>query len=363
MKTENGSARPLPPGATIGILGGGQLGRMLAMAGARLGLKAHVFSDEADAPAFQVAHAHTHGRYNDEVALRAFSTACDLVTFEFENVPDATIRFLEAHVKVAPSPLALATAQDRFLEKSFVAGLGIKTAPFAAVNSASDAAYAFDSLGGPCVLKTCRLGYDGKGQQKVASARGAEEAFARLGGVPAILERFVDFSFEASVVATRSYDGSFAAYDPPKNEHENHILRRSSVPSPLSAQQIADAVALARRIAEALSYVGVLGVELFVGKDGALIVNEIAPRVHNSGHWTIEACVTSQFEQHMRAIAGWPLGDPARHSDAVMENIIGAEHDAWLALARRAEGLHLYGKGEARPGRKMGHITRISPRQ
>lgn len=363
MKTENGSARPLPPGATIGILGGGQLGRMLALAGARLGLKSHVFSDEPDAPAFQVANAHTLGSYDDETALQKFSDACDLVTFEFENVPEDTARFLTAHVKVAPGPLALATAQDRLLEKSFVAGLGIATAPFKDVGSIAEARGAFGALGGTCVLKTRRLGYDGKGQQKVTSADEAERAFAAMGGVPAILEQFVEFSFEASVVAARGHDGAFAAYDPPKNEHENHILRRSVVPSPLTAHQIAEAESIARRIAEALSYVGVLGVELFVGKNGALIVNEIAPRVHNSGHWTLEACITSQFEQHMRAVAGWPLGDAARHSDAVMENIIGFEHDEWLNLARRPEGLHLYGKSEARAGRKMGHITRISPRK
>lgn len=362
MKTENGSARPLPPGATIGILGGGQLGRMLSMAGARLGLKSHVYSDEPDAPAFQVAHAYTLGRYDDEAALKKFSEACDLVTFEFENVPEDTARFLTAHVKVAPGPLALATAQDRLLEKNFVAGLGIATAPFKDVTSAVEARRAFEALGGPCVLKTRRLGYDGKGQQKVASADEAERAFTAMGGVPAILEKFVEFSFEASVVAARGHDGAFAAYDPSQNEHENHILRRSLVPSPLTTQQIAEAESIARSIAEALSYVGVLSVELFVGKNGALIVNEIAPRVHNSGHWTLEACLTSQFEQHMRAVAGWPLGDAARHSDAVMENIIGFDHDEWLNLARRPAGLHLYGKNEARAGRKMGHITRISPR-
>jgi 5-(carboxyamino)imidazole ribonucleotide synthase len=352
---------PLAPGATIGILGGGQLGRMLALAAARLGLKAHIYCDEEDAPAFQVAHAKTRAAYSDEAALESFAAACDVVTFEFENVPDATAKFLSDHVAVAPSARALAVAQDRLLEKSFIAELGIATAGFAGVGSEADARAAFERLGGACVLKTRRLGYDGKGQIKVASSMEAARAFAQLGAVPCILEKFVDFAFEASIVAAHGRDGGFAAYDPPKNEHENHILRRSTVPSPLTEEQVASAIAIARRIADALDYVGVLGVELFVGRDGALAVNEIAPRVHNSGHWTLEACVTSQFEQHIRAIAGWPLGDAARHSDAVMENIIGTEHDEWLDYAGRRAGLHLYGKGEARPGRKMGHITTIAP--
>jgi len=211
------------------------------------------------------------------------------------------------------------------------------------------------------VLKTRRLGYDGKGQRIVRTAEEAAKAFADFGGVPAILEKFVDFAFEASVVAARGRDGAFAAYDPPKNEHENHILRRSIVPAPIGQQTAEDAVVVARKIAESLDYVGVLGVELFIGKGGEIAVNEIAPRVHNSGHWTIEACVASQFEQHIRAVAGWPLGDPSRHSNAVMENIIGAEIEDWRSFAGRAEGLHIYGKRVVRPGRKMGHITRLLP--
>ena len=362
MRSAKPSLAPLSPGATIGILGGGQLGRMLALAGARLGLRAHIYSDEPEATAFQVADARTHASYDDEGALEAFAAACDLVTFEFENVPDVTARFLSDHVPVAPSAYALSVAQDRFVEKSFVSGLGIATAPFADVTDRASAVRAFEELGGPCVLKTRRLGYDGKGQLKLMRAEDAERGLDALGGVPAIIEKFVDFQFEASVVAARGHDGSFAAYDPVQNEHQDHILRRSTVPAPLSDAQAAEAVTIARRIAEALDYVGVLGVELFVPRSGALIVNEIAPRVHNSGHWTLEACVVSQFEQHMRAIAGWPLGDPSRHSDAVMENIIGAEHDRWLAYAGEHAGLHLYGKGEARRGRKMGHITRLTPK-
>ena len=355
-------SQPLSPGSTIGILGGGQLGRMLAMAAARLGLKSHVYSDESESCAFYVADARTGAKYDDCAALERFASVCDVVTFEFENVPDTTVKFLAGHVPIAPSARALAIAQDRFLEKSFVSELGIATAPFQDVASVEDARRAFDALGGPAILKTRKLGYDGKGQKKVVNAAEAAEAFAAFGRVPCILERFVDFAFEASVVAARGRDGAFAAYDPPLNEHENHILRRSTVPSPLSPEAARQAMAVARRLAETLDYIGVLGVELFIGKEGDVAVNEIAPRVHNSGHWTIEACVASQFEQHIRAVAGWPLGDPTRHSDAVMENLIGDEIEAWRVLAREPAGLHIYGKRVVRAGRKMGHITRIAPR-
>jgi 5-(carboxyamino)imidazole ribonucleotide synthase len=351
---------PLQPGATIGILGGGQLGRMLALAAARLGLRTHIFSDETESCGFLVASASTRAHYDDAAALAAFAEACDVVTFEFENVPEATVQHLAAHVAVAPNARSLAIAQDRYLEKSFVCGLGIPTAAFRSVESSDEAREAFRALGAPAILKTRRMGYDGKGQKTVRSEAEAQAAFETF-GVACILEQFVDFAFEASVVAARGRDGTFAAYDPPMNEHENHILRRSSVPAPLSGDQAEEAMAIAKRIAEALDYVGVLGVELFVGKDGRLAVNEIAPRVHNSGHWTIEACVVSQFEQHIRAVAGWPLGDPSRHCDAVMENLIGAEVENWQALAQEKAGLHIYGKRFARPGRKMGHITRLSP--
>ncbi|HKU65294.1 MAG TPA: 5-(carboxyamino)imidazole ribonucleotide synthase, partial [Rhizomicrobium sp.] len=242
----------------------------------------------------------------------------------------------------------------------FVEKLGLKTAPFFEVSSAAQAREAFAKLNGNGILKTRRFGYDGKGQAKVGSAEEAAKAFQSFKGAPAILEGFVDFSYEASVVAARGADGGFAAYDPPENEHENHILRRSTVPSRLTAAQVDNAKAIAKTIGDALEYVGVFAVELFVGRNGELLVNEIAPRVHNSGHWTIEACQCSQFEQHIRAVAGWPLGDPVRHADAVMENIIGAEADAWQALATGG-ALHLYGKSESRPGRKMGHVTRLKP--
>ncbi|HXS05985.1 MAG TPA: 5-(carboxyamino)imidazole ribonucleotide synthase [Rhizomicrobium sp.] len=354
-------SHPVPPGGTIGIIGGGQLGRMLALAAARLGLKAAIYNDEDHAPAFQVTPLQVAAAYDDQGALARFAEICDVITFEFENLPADAIALLESLKPVRPGHRALETTQDRFSEKNFIQSLGLKTAPFEAVSSAGDVVKAFAVIKGPAILKTRRLGYDGKGQTQVGSAEDCAAAFARFKQAPSILEGFVDFAFEASVVAARAADGSFAAYDPPENIHENHILRRSIVPGRLSRAQGDEAKAIAKAIAEALDYVGVLAVELFVGHDGALIVNEIAPRVHNSGHWTIEACACSQFEQHIRAVAGWPLGDPTRHADAVMENIIGAEAHAWESLARSG-ALHLYGKREARLGRKMGHLTRLKPK-
>ena len=354
-------AKPVPPGGVIGIIGGGQLGRMLAMAASRLGLKAAIYNDEMHAPAFQVTPLQIAAPYDDRNMLTGFAEICDVITFEFENLPSEAIAHLASLKPVRPGWRALETTQDRLTEKNFVQSLGLKTAPFAAVSSAEDAPNAFARMNGLAILKTRRLGYDGKGQAKVTSSEDAVRAFAHFKGAPSILEGFVDFAFEASVVAARAADGSFAAYDPPENIHENHILRRSIVPGRLSRAQGDEAKAIARTIADALDYVGVLAVELFVEKDGSLTVNEIAPRVHNSGHWTIEACACSQFEQHIRAVAGWPLGDPIRHADAVMENVIGAEAHAWESLARSG-ALHLYGKREARLGRKMGHVTRLQPR-
>jgi 5-(carboxyamino)imidazole ribonucleotide synthase len=353
-------SRPVPPGGTIGIVGGGQLGRMLALAASRLGLKTCIYNDAPDAPAFQVTQHALVAPYDDLAMLAGFAEVCDAVTFEFENLPAHAIAHLAERVPVNPGAQALAITQDRLSEKTFVEKLGLKTAPFLEVSSVAQAREAFAKLDGRGILKTRRFGYDGKGQAKVASADDAAKAFESFKGAPAILEGFVDFSYEASVVAARGADGSFAAYDPPENEHEHHILRRSTVPSRLNARQVEDAKALARKIGEALDYVGVFAVELFVRGDGAVLVNEIAPRVHNSGHWTIEACACSQFEQHIRAVAGWPLGDSARHADAVMENIIGAEADAWESLSKSG-ALHLYGKTEARLGRKMGHLTRLKP--
>jgi 5-(carboxyamino)imidazole ribonucleotide synthase len=351
--------KPVKPGGVIGILGGGQLGRMLAMAAARLGLKTCIYNDENHAPAFQVTPLQVAAGYDDRNMLTGFAEICDVITFEFENIPAESIAFLAGLKPVRPGVKALAILQDRFSEKIFVDSLGLRTAPFAEVNT--DARSAFEQIGGPAIIKTRRFGYDGKGQAKVNSADAAAEAMAAFKGAPCILEGFVDFAFEASVVAARGADGAFAAYDPPENSHENHILRRSTVPGRLNQAQNDEARAIARKIAQALDYVGVLAVELFVAKNGALLVNEIAPRVHNSGHWTIEACACSQFEQHIRAVAGWPLGSSERHADAVMENIIGAEADAWETLARSG-ALHLYGKRHAKPGRKMGHVTRLKPR-
>jgi 5-(carboxyamino)imidazole ribonucleotide synthase len=331
---------------------------MLALAAARLGLKTRIYNDTQDAPAFQVTPHAIAAPYDDLAQLGAFADACDAVTFEFENLPAHAIAHLAEHVPVRPGAHALAMTQDRLTEKAFIEKLGLKTAPFFEVSSPAQGRDAFGKLNGKGILKTRRFGYDGKGQAKVDSADGTAKAFESFAGASSILEGFVDFSYEASVVAARGADGAFAAYDPPENEHEHHILRRSTVPSRLTPAQVEEAKAIARTIGVALDYVGVFAVELFVGSDGALLVNEIAPRVHNSGHWTIEACACSQFEQHIRAVAGWPLGDPRRHADAVMENIIGAEADAWETLARTG-ALHLYGKKEARPGRKMGHVTRL----
>jgi 5-(carboxyamino)imidazole ribonucleotide synthase len=333
---------------------------MLSLAAARLGLKTLIYNDEADAPAFQVTPLQIAAPYDDRNMLAGLARVCDAVTFEFENLPAGALTLLAEQVPLRPGANALAITQDRLSEKSFLASLGLRTAPFAEASTEAGARAAFGQIGGPAILKTRRMGYDGKGQAKVASAEDAASAIAAFKGAPCILEGFVDFVCEASVIAARAADGAFTAYDPPENVHEHHILRRSSVPSRLTAAQAEEAKVIAKKIADALDYVGVLAVELFVRRDGALLVNEIAPRVHNSGHWTIEACACSQFEQHIRAVAGWPLGSPARHADAVMENIIGAEIEAWHDLARGG-ALHLYGKAQARPGRKMGHVTRLLP--
>jgi 5-(carboxyamino)imidazole ribonucleotide synthase len=354
---------PIPPGDTIGILGGGQLGRMLSLAAARLGLKTHIYSDEPDAPAFQVATFSTHAGYGERRSLEKFARSCRAITFEFENVPADALDFVRKFAPASPGVRALEVTQDRLAEKQFVTALGLRTPAFISVSDEQSAAKAFDLLGNSrAILKMRRLGYDGKGQSIVASSDAAAAAFRSFRGAPSILEQFVDFAFEVSVVAARAADGDFAAYDPPENLHGDHILRRSTVPSHMTERQREQAIAAAKTIADALEYIGVLAVELFVTPDGELLVNEIAPRVHNSGHWTIEACAVSQFEQHIRAVAGWPLGDPSRHSDAVMENIIGEEFSQWPELAARRGALHLYGKSSLRPGRKLGHFTTLLPR-
>lgn len=361
MSEEERFGHPVAPGGTMGILGGGQLGRMLAGAAAKLGLKTHIYTDVADAPALDVASAHTVASYGDETALIRFARVVDVITFEFENVPSAAVSLLAQLRPTRPDARALAATQDRLEEKNFVSSLGIATARYARADNVEEARAALLETGAPAIIKTRRLGYDGKGQARITSPGDLENALDAIRHAPAILETLVDFVFECSVIAARGLDGSFAAYDPPENSHRDHILRRSEVPSRLTAAQSDEAKAISRKIADALGYVGAFAVEFFVTKRGVLLVNEIAPRVHNSGHWTIEACIVSQFEQHIRAIAGWPLGDPARHSDAVMENLIGTEADDWQALARGSGGLHLYGKKQAHSGRKMGHVTRLFP--
>lgn len=354
----------LPPGSTIGILGGGQLARMLALAGARLGLKSHVFSPVADDPAFDVCAAHTRADFLDEAALAAFAESVDVVTYEFENVPARTAEVLEAHRPVRPNPKVLALTQDRLIEKQFVRGLGIATADFADVADAGALARAVAQLGRPSILKTRRFGYDGKGQTQIRDGADLAAAFTSLGGAPCILEGFVPFSKEISVVAARGLDGEFRAWDVCENLHEHHILATTVAPAAISPETAQAAVDMARAIADAADYVGVIAVEMFLVDDAEgerLVVNEIAPRVHNSGHWTLDGAVTSQFEQHMRAIAGLPLGSTIRHGRrVVMRNLIGADADAWAdILAQEGACLHLYGKTETRAGRKMGHVTRI----
>lgn len=349
----------IAPGGVVGVLGGGQLGRMLAIAAAQLGLRTHIYAPEADPPAGDVAFATTTGGWDDRAALSTFARSVDVVTYEFENVPLETVDILAPLAAVRPGRRALAVGQDRVAEKAFLAETGAETASFAAVDDAASLDAALERVGAPAILKTRRLGYDGKGQAPIMAPGDAADALAAMKGAPAVLEGFVDFAREISVIAARGTDGAIVAYDPGENSHEDGILRRTVVPATSSRETTEAACALAARIVAALDYVGVIGVELFETASGALLVNEIAPRVHNTGHWTIEATATDQFQQHIRAVCGWPLGDPARHADAVMENLIGAEADDWARLAAEpGAALHLYGKGDARPGRKMGHVTR-----
>ena len=350
---------PLAPGACIGILGGGQLGRMLSVAAARLGFRCHVFEPGAAPPAGHVAERVTTAPYDDHAALAAFARTCDVVTFEFENVPTDALDAIEAICAIRPGREALRISQDRLTEKTFLQSLGLDVAPFADVTDATSFDKALDQIGTPSILKTRRLGYDGKGQQRLQSRDEAAAALDGMNGAAAILEGFVDFSHEVSVIAARGASGEVACFDPGENVHRDGILRTTTVPARLSAAQRTDAVLIAGRILNALDYVGVLGVELFVTPRG-LIVNEIAPRVHNSGHWTQNGCAVDQFEQHIRAVVGWPLGDGARHADVVMENLIGDDMDRVPTLAREKDtALHLYGKAETKAGRKMGHVNRI----
>ncbi|MBT9369316.1 5-(carboxyamino)imidazole ribonucleotide synthase [Rhizobium sp. CSW-27] len=347
--------------STIGIIGGGQLGRMLAMAAARLNFRTIILEPQADCPAAQVANRQIVAAYDDPQALDELAAACDVITYEFENVPVAAAAHLALSRPVYPPPKALDVAQDRLTEKRFLNDCGIETARFHAVDSQQALERALADFGGRGVLKTRRLGYDGKGQRVFrAHEDDPAGAFAAMGGVPLILESFVAFEREVSVIAARGTDGTVKAFDVAENVHRNGILHTSTLPARIGAATAGAAFGAAERLLAALDYVGVIGMEFFVMADGALIANEIAPRVHNSGHWTEAACVISQFEQHIRAVAGLPLGNPRRHSDCVMTNLIGddmAELPQWLATPDVL--VHLYGKTEARAGRKMGHVTRL----
>ena len=356
---------PLPQGSMIGILGGGQLGRMLSLAASKLGMRTHIFCPDADSPAFEVTPHKTVAAYDDEAALAAFANAVDVITYEFENVPAATAEFLAARKPLRPGANALAISQDRLAEKTFLVSKNIPVAPHRAVTTLADLEAAIEALGLPAVLKTTRLGYDGKGQRVLRSRADAAAAFVELAPKPLVLEAFIPFDKEISVVVARNPAGEVKSFDPAENVHRHHILATSTVPADIPASLEKQAAMLAKVIVVALDYVGVLGVEFFVvpgAERPTLLVNEIAPRVHNSGHWTEAVCLTDQFEQHIRAVLGWPLGDPARMADVVMENLVG---DEVFTVPTSIDGNtqpHLYGKTETRPGRKMGHVNRIARR-
>ncbi|MCF6233514.1 MAG: 5-(carboxyamino)imidazole ribonucleotide synthase [Rhodobacteraceae bacterium] len=353
---------PLAPGSVIGILGGGQLGRMLSVAASRLGFRSHIFEPGPNPPAGHVAEAVTCAAYDDNDALTRFAQAADVITFEFENIPTTALDILQSLRPIRPGREALRVSQDRLVEKTFLQGLGLQVAPFADITDLACLETALDQIGMPGILKTRRMGYDGKGQVRLTRIKDAASAMDAMAGAPAILEGFIDFSLEISVIAARGLTGEIACFDPGENIHRDGILHTTTVPARISPSLRSDAVLLAARILNALDYVGVLGVELFV-TPGGLIVNEIAPRVHNSGHWTQAACAVDQFEQHIRAIAGWPLGDGQRYADVTMENLIGDDVERIAKLSRTADtAIHLYGKKDIKPGRKMGHINRITAR-
>lgn len=364
---------PVPPNGWIGVLGGGQLGRMLAMAAARLGLKTCILTPERDAPASFCAAETVIAGFDDGDALARFARRSDVVTYEFENVPAETVAILEGlGARVAPGARALAIAQDRLIEKEFIRSIGARTADFYPVDDATTLGEGLIAVGRPAILKTRRLGYDGKGQTAIGPQSdpldatwdaAVTKAWDEIGARPSILEGFVDFSCEISVIGARARGGAIALYDAPENVHRSGILRTSRVPARAPRAAVEAAQRITSRMLAELDYVGVIGVEFFVLKNGDVLVNEFAPRVHNSGHWTLDACVCSQFEQHVRAVCGWPLGDVTRHSDATMENLIGAQADDWKTPAsERGASLHLYGKEPPLPGRKMGHLTRLAAR-
>jgi 5-(carboxyamino)imidazole ribonucleotide synthase len=354
---------PLPPGAVIGILGGGQLGRMSALAAARLGYACHVYAPEDDSPGMQVAAHRTVAPYEDRAALARFAAAVSVVTFEFENVPAAALEALAGLVPCRPGLAALATCQDRVAEKAFLGRIGVPVAPWRAVGTEADLAAAVAELGLPAVLKTTRLGYDGRGQAVLRAPEDLAPAFARLAPKPLVLEAFVPFAAEISAIAARGADGAVAVFDPAENRHAHHILDLSFAPARVPAAVAAAARDHVAAVAEGLDLIGVVALEMFLLPDGTLLGNEIAPRPHNSGHWTMDACAASQFAQHIRAVAGLPLAPAARHHDAVMKNLVGPEGMASWPRLVAAPGVvpHLYGKAAARPGRKMGHATRLLP--
>ena len=346
-----------PPGSTIGIVGGGQLGRMLARAASRMGYKTHIFTPEKDSPASHVATKTTVGAYQDTTALRAFGQSVDIVTFEFENIPAETLTMLESVVAVRPKPEVLFTTRHRLREKEFIRAQGIATAPFAPVRSEAELLEAIKNIGAPSVLKTTEMGYDGKGQVVIRAAADAANAWASLGKTECVLEGFIDFSAEASVIVARSTNGEMRCYPLVENIHREHILHRTIAPASFIDAYQVKAVRIAKTLAEALDVVGLLAVELFV-TDKGLLVNELAPRPHNSGHWTIEGAPTSQFEQHIRAICGWALGDTRSRGECEMINLLGDDWLQWQTYAQQPQAhVHLYGKTESRPGRKMGHVT------
>ena len=354
----------LPPGGTIGIVGGGQLGRMSALAAARLGYRCHILTDDPVSPAAQVASSITVGDYNDLQALEEFSESCEIISFEFENIDAAGLELLAQHRPVRPSSEILRIAQDRIAEKSFLNRAGIPTAPWREVNNFADLEAAVQALGLPAVLKTTRLGYDGKGQAMLREAADLAPAFDRLEPKPLILEGFINFACELSVIVARNPAGEIAVFDAVQNLHKQHILDLTLAPAPVDPEIAAAAQDYAVKLASALQLEGLLALELFVDRDGRVLANEMAPRPHNSGHWTIDACPVSQFEMHIRAIAGLPLPPARRHSDAVMKNLVGPEDIALWPEIIASPGLipHHYGKAEARPGRKLGHVTVLFPR-
>ena len=354
---------PLEPGSTIGILGGGQLGRMLALAAARLGFDVAILDPEADCPAARVARLAIAAEYDDPAALKALADTSDVVTFEFENVPARAVeQLMQFGAAVAPNARALAVAQDRVEEKTFLNGAGAPTVAFAAADDLASLQRAVEAIGTPCLIKTRREGYDGKGQAWVEQPAAAAEAFARVGSKPVIVEAPAAFRRELSVICARGRSGEIALYPLGENHHEGGILCRTIAPAEVSSTTRAQAERIAARVLSGLDYVGVLGVELFELEDGELLVNEIAPRVHNSGHWTCDGCEVDQFEQQIRAVAGWPLGPTHAIAHTEMINLIGDDMADWKKLiADPGARLWLYGKRDARPGRKMGHVNRLRP--